>query len=113
MDPNVVQALKVLGFEDLTVIPKVKDIYQRYKKLAYLKHPDRNNGSPESTAEFQELLNAYHLAGEAAESVPADPDDKADHVARKLFEQFQVKSVKENSKSVTILIDKVLYTAWM
>ena len=113
MDPSVLQALKLLGFEDPTLIPKVREIYQRYKKLAYLKHPDRNNGSPEATAEFQDILNAYHLAGEAAESVPADPEDKADQVARKLFEQFQVKSVKENSKSVTIHTEKVLYPTWM
>ena len=81
MDSNVIHALKVLGFEDLTVLPKVREIYQRYKKLAFLKHPDRNNGSQEATADFQDILNAYHVAGEAAENVPADPEDKADHVA--------------------------------
>ena len=113
MDPKVVEALHILGFEDVTKIPKIKEIIQRYRKLALTKHPDKNDGSQEAKADFQNLLNAYKIAGEAAQNIPADPEDRADHIARKLFQQFQVKSVKENSSSVTILTEKHLYSIWM
>ena len=93
MDSKVVNALKVLGFDDLTTIPKVKDIVHRYRKLAIIKHPDKNGGTPESISDFQVLLNAYDVAGKAAEKVPVDPEDNADHVARKLFQQFQVRAL--------------------
>ena len=113
MEPTVVQALRVLGFSDPSIIPSVREINCRFRKLAFLKHPDRNNGSPESTSEFQELLNAYNTAGSAAEATAQDPDDNGELVARKMFRQFQSKSVKENSSSVTILTEKFLYSIWM
>ena len=113
MDPKVIEALKVLGFEELVEIPKMKEIIKKYKKLAFLKHPDRNNGTPEATAEFQVILNAYHIAGQAAEANPVDPDDNDDHIVRKLYKQFQAKSVKENSSLVTIHTEKALYAIWM
>ena len=59
------------------------------------------------------LLNAYYVAGKAAESIPEDLEDDDDIVARKMFKQFQLKSVKENSSSVTILTEKCLYSLWM
>ena len=113
MNQKVIQALRVLGFEEFDEIPKVKDIIKKYKKLAFLKHPDRNKDNPEATAEFQDILNAYQIAGKAAEDNPVDPCDNDDHVARKLFKQFQAKSVKENSASVTIQTEKNLYNIWM
>lgn len=113
MDPKVVDALRVLGFKNFDTIPKVKEITEKYRKLALLKHPDRNGGTPAATAEFQVILNAYHVAGDAAHCVPVDPDDKIDLIARKLFQQFQVKSVKENSSSITIRTEKALYSTWM
>ena len=86
MDPKVIEALKVLGFDDVSKVPKVKEIVEKYRKLAIRLHPDKNQGSEEATSDFQKLLKAYHVAGEAAESVPVDPDDRADQIARKLFQ---------------------------
>ena len=51
----------------------MKDIQKRYYKLAKLRHPDRHCGD---TALFQELLNAYHVAGDAANKVKPDDDDQ-------------------------------------
>ena len=113
MDLEVVKALRVLGFEDLSVIPKVKEITRRYRKLAFLNHPDRHPDDPAATAKFQEILNAYHVAGKAAEDIPDDTADNDELVARKMFKQFQMKSVKENSTSITILTEKCLYSSWM
>ena len=45
--------------------------------------------------------------------VEGDLEDDDDIVARKMFKQFQLKSVKENSSSVTILNEKCLYSLWM
>ena len=74
MDPQVIQALKVLGFENLSKIPKLKEITRNFKKLSILKHPDKNGGSKEATDEFQSILKAYQVAGDAAEKTPDDHD---------------------------------------
>ena len=73
MDIKVSEALKVLGFENLDRLLKVREIVQRYRKLAFLHHPDRNNGSNEAKIKFQAILKAYNIAGEAAEAIPVDP----------------------------------------
>ena len=88
MDPKVIEALLILGFslEDIQVLPRMKDIQKRYYKFAKIRHPDMNRGD---TALFQELLNAYHVAGDAAKGVKPDIHDHEDIVARKMFSQFQ------------------------
>ena len=76
MDPKVAEALALLGFDDLSVMPKMRAINKKYRKLAYLHHSDRNNGSKEATAKFQSILNAYQITGKVAETIP---EDTADH----------------------------------
>ena len=113
MDPKVAEALALLGFDDLSIMPKMRAINKKYRKLAYLHHPDRNNGSKEATVKFQSILNAYQIAGKAAETNPEDPADHDELVARRMFSQFQLSSVKENSRSFTIFTEKSLYASWM
>ena len=111
MDPKVTEALLILGFilKEIHVIPRMKDIQKRYYKLAKISHPYRHCGD---TAFFQELLNAYHVAGDAANKVKPDDDDQEDLVARKMFSQFQFTSVKENMKSFTIKLEKPTLAVW-
>ena len=110
---NLEEALRILEFEDVQVVPKIKDIQKHFHRLSKIKHPDKNNGSKESTLEFQNLLNAYHVAGKAAEKVKPEEDDVEDIIARKVFEQFQFSSVKVNSQSITIKTEKDLNSTWM
>ena len=105
---NVDEALQILEFDNVGVVPKLKDIQKRFYQLSKIKHPDKNNGSKESTEEFQVLLNAYHVAGKAAEQVKPEEGDMEDIIARKVFHQFQFSSVKVNSQSVTIKTEKSL-----
>ena len=63
------EALRILCFENTSDLPKLKDIQKHFHRLSKIKHPDKNNGSKESTKEFQTLLDAYHTAGKAAEKV--------------------------------------------
>ena len=107
------EALSILGFEDVTVLPKLKGIQKHFHRLCKTKHPDKNNGSKESTAEFQTLLEAYKTAGKAAEKVLPENEDLEDIVARKVFHQFQFSSVKVNSQSVTIKTEKALNSVWL
>ena len=113
MDPKVIQALKVLGFKNFSELPKLKEIARNFRKLSILKHPDKNGGCKEATAEFQSILKAYQVAGDAAEKIPDDHADVDDLVARKMFKQFQISSIKENSSSVTISTEKTLNSIWM
>ena len=111
MDPKVTEALLILGFglEDIQVLPRMKEITSRYYKLAKIRHPDMHGGE---TALFQELLNAYHVAGKAANRVKPDVQDHEDLVARKMFSQFQFTSVKENIQSFTIKVEKSTHASW-
>ena len=96
------EALRILGLESFSVLPKLKDIQKQFHRLSKIKHPDKNNGSKESKEEFQALLEAYHVAGKAAEKVVPEDEDFEDIISRKLFQQFQFSSVKVNSQSVTL-----------
>ena len=107
------EALRILGFESHNELPKLKDIQKQFHRLCKEKHPDKNNGSKESTAAFQILLDAYHTAGKAAEKVAPENDDIDDIIARKVFKQFQFSSVKVNSQSVTIKTEKSLNATWL
>ena len=107
------KALRILGFESHTELPKLKDIQKQFHRLCKVKHPDKNNGSKESTAAFQILLDAYHTAGKAAEKVAPENDDIDDIIARKVFKQFQFSSVKVNSQLVTIKTEKSLNATWL
>ena len=106
------EALNILGFEKSSVLPKLKEIQKHFHRLSKTKHPDKNNGSKESTAEFQTLLDAYRIAGKAAEKVVPEKDDFEDIIAHKVFQQFQFSSVKVNSQSVTIKTEKLLNSIW-
>ena len=107
------EALIFLGFEKLAVLPKLKEIQRSFYRLSKIIHPDKNNGSKESTSQFQTLLEAYHIAGKAAERVEPEKDDFDEIIARKLFQQFQFSSVKINSQSVTIKTEKSLNSTWL
>ena len=92
---------------------RVKDIQKQFHRLSKIKHPDKNNGSKESTADFQVLLDAYHTAGKAAEKIEPEHNDIDDIIARKVFKQFQFSSVKVNSQSITIKTEKCLNSTWL
>ena len=109
---NLKEALQILEFGDAKVIPKLKDIQKQFHKLSKLKHPDKNGGTKEATEDFQKLLDAYHVAGKAAEETIAEDSDLEDIIAQKIFRQFQFKSVKVNSLSITIKTEKGLNSSW-
>jgi curved DNA-binding protein CbpA len=60
---KIEDALLILEFDDVKVIPKLKDIQRQFHKLSKIQNPDKNGGTQEATEDFQLLLNAYHLAG--------------------------------------------------
>ena len=112
MEPEVFEALKILGFKDIKKLPKLREIMKNWRKLSMEKHPDKNGGTPESTREFQELLDAYQTAGDACEKIMKEKTEYDDLIAQKLFSQFQFSSVKENSNSFTIKTEKQLNDIW-
>ena len=109
MDPQIKEALKVLGFEDPKEMPKMKEIAKKFRILCLLKHPDKPGGTKEA---FQELLSAYDIAGDAANKLKKDENDLEDNIARKIFEQFKFMSIKENMQTFTIIIEKEYLKAW-
>ena len=84
------EALLILGFSNVDVLPKVKELQRQFYKLCKTKHPDKNGGSKESTEEFQTLLNAYNLAGKAAEKIKPEEEDFDDIIAQKSSNNLQL-----------------------
>ena len=58
--------------EDLTVIPKMKEIRKKRIKLSFNHHPDRTTGD---TNAFQELLAAYGVLCDEANKMAYDKTD--------------------------------------
>ena len=112
MNNSVMEALSILGFDDVTSLPKLKEIRKRFLELSLKYHPDKNSDSMESKEYFQKILDAYNTAGEAFENKVYDDDDEEDVLARKMFKQFCFSSVQENANSFTIKTEKPLYSIW-
>ena len=109
MEQRIKNALKVLGFEDLSTIPKMKEIRKQWIRLSLLHHPDKPTGE---TKAFQQLVNAYEIACETAKKNEYDKSDLEEEVARKMHDQSQSMSVMENQQSYTILIEKCMIQYW-
>ena len=109
MNPKLKAALAFLGFDDAETVPKMKDIRKRYIILSFKLHPDKPGGSD---AMFQALLDAYNLAGDAAEQSEVDNNDMDDIIARKMFCQFKFKSITENTDTFTIFIESIYAECW-
>jgi curved DNA-binding protein CbpA len=49
---NLEEALRLLEFDDVRKLPRMKDIVKQWRKLSMMKHPDKNGGTKESTSDF-------------------------------------------------------------
>ena len=113
MDVKVQTALNILGFKQVSEVPKMKHITKRFHKLALINHPDKG-GNEEL---FKNISEAYRLIGEYIEkqkNINLDDDESFDYeedVAMKTFEQFKA-NVKQNMKSFTIHIDNSSSYTW-
>ena len=111
---DIKEALRILEFGDVDKVPRLTDIQKQFRRLSLLKHPDKNHDRiAEATEEFQELLDAYQVAGDAASETNLEEEDGEEVIARKVFQQFQFNSVKVNSFSVTIKTEKKLNSIWI
>jgi curved DNA-binding protein CbpA len=61
---------RVLGVEPGV---SAEGLHDAYRRLVKLHHPDRNGGSAESTARFQEIQQAYERVGELRASGSSSP----------------------------------------
>ena len=70
-------------YEILKVSPKASnaEIKSAYRKLARKLHPDRNNGSAETTREFRQIARAYEVLG--------NPKNRAEYDHQRLQAQFR------------------------
>ena len=53
---KIKEAIGYLNFDD---IPTMKELNTRYRKMALMKHPDKNGGSDLAKEDYQNLQNFY------------------------------------------------------
>ena len=99
-DPEIVAGLGVLGFDELNVYPRMKDVVKMFRKMALKKHPDKPGGS---TEDFQILQEAFIRIGsflqaqqEKSDSITAE-DDYEEDIAKKLFKEYYINGQKFES----------------
>ena len=99
-DPEIVAGLGVLGFDELNVYPRMKDVVKMFRKMALKKHPDKPGGS---TEDFQILQEAFIRIGsflqaqqEKSDSISAE-DDYEEDIAKKLFKEYYINGQKFES----------------
>ena len=110
MDLILKDALATLGFdESISNLPQMKDVRKKWLRLSLLLHPDKETGDK---GKFQKLLNSFKLVCDRIAGKEYDLSDAEEDIARKMYEQFQFTSVKENLQTYTFLIDKTMIEIW-
>ena len=106
---KIQEALKFFGMDN---VPSMKELNSRYRKLALLKHPDKNSGSKEATEDYQNLLMYYKIIGDfIVENNVKDNDvseEEQDNV--NIFENFNFD--QRNKGSHTIFVEKDMVNNW-
>ena len=99
-DPEILAGLGVLGFTELNVNPRMKDVVKMFRKMALKKHPDKPGGS---TEDFQILQEAFIRIGsflqaqqDKSDSIAAE-DDYEEDIAKKLFKEYYINGQKFES----------------
>ena len=104
---DVQEALNYLSFDD---IPTMKELNTRYRRLALLKHPDKNGGSDTSKEDYQELQKFYKLIGNC---IIENDTPVCDEEERDQFEAFKNFNFdKKNKFCHTVLIENKLTSSW-
>ena len=114
VDPELRNVLQVLGFFDLTSVPKMKDVVKMFRKMALKKHPDKPGGS---TEEFQVLQEAFlkigsHIESQQNENVnnsskDSNSEDFEESVAKNIFrDYYHLKGNFMKSKYFHLFSDK-------
>ena len=100
-DPEIVAGLGVLGFDELNVYPRMKDVVKMFRKMALRKHPDKPGGS---TEDFQILQEAFIRIGsflqaqqDKSDSITADDEDYEEDIAQQLFKEYYINGTKFES----------------
>ena len=100
------EALKYLNLDE---VPSMKELNTLYRKLALIKHPDKNGGSDAAKEDYQVLQKFYKLIGNHIIENETDvSDEEGDHI--KAFKNFN--HDQKNKFCHTIMIEKKLSAAW-
>ena len=99
-DPEIEAGLGVLGYQEVHVYPRMKDVVKMFRKMALKKPPDKPGGS---TEDFQILQEAFIRIGsflqsqqDKSDSITTE-DDYEEDIAKKLFREYYINGQKFES----------------
>ena len=131
LNSRLIVAFQMLGFEDISKLPKLEDVRKQFFDCARKTHPDKNSNTDSATKEkrkekFKKLFNAYKLTTEFIiqnednqedtedyEDFDSDTEDQGDEeICFDEKEYREVNIVSTNSHSVTIKIPTIHADTW-
>ena len=108
MNQEMKKYLMILGFNNCTSIPKMKEVRVQFLKRSLECHPDKPGGSDDK---MKELLEAKKKVSEyIMKNVKEDTNDDEESLARKEFKDANMEIV--NKKSVTFHVPTGHVMAW-
>ena len=101
------EAMKFLNFDKT---PSMKELNTRYRKMALIKHPDKNGGSIASKEDYQNLLKYYRILGNYVFEQKNDDYTQEENDNRDIFKNFNFD--QKNKFSHTIIVENNLANGW-
>ena len=79
---------EAMDFMKFDITPSMKELNTKYRRMALIKHPDKNGGSVEAKEDYQMLLNCYKVIGDflVNEANEKANDEEKDNI--NLFRNF-------------------------
>ena len=117
LSEEICEFMKVLGFDNVRHIPKLKEVKKSYYDRSKEIHPDKHMNENESVKKsFEEQFKKLHTAYTTIsrfiiENATNEDDDEEESWARKEFESANVMTM--NTKSVTLSIPREHTNAWV
>ena len=108
MSAQVLNYMQILEIEDLSRVPLMKTVRERFLKLSKIRHPDKGVGS---AADFAELLEVKEFLFNHIKisKVNKDIEDQEENLVRKEYEAANIEKINSDSVTGFVLTSHMTY----